>query len=230
MVSLSLAHLLSSGLDSSTVSSLDLSIGFEYGGSTGSETSEDLEEELLSMQVDEAVDRMPELLPASYMDWDDNSEDSRDEVDSEGMEDGGQFGSGLRLAQYVRQTAERMYTNQYEQPRNISISHPPPQMPHILSVTKLEHPDQFRKILHVSPTTFDKIVDKIKYDPVFYNNSNNPKIPIKEQLAITLYHFDHDGNASSQAEVGRWASAGKRVFIPAYEAHHEHNIVPPIYE
>jgi hypothetical protein len=173
-----------------------------------------LEEELLFMQVDEAVDGMPELLPAGYMDSDDESdsdesEDSGNEADSEGMEDGGQFGSGPRLAQYVRQMVERMYESRYEHPRDIPISHPPPQMPHILSVTKLERPDQFREILRVSPTTFDKIVDKIKDDPVFYNNSNNPQIPIEEQLTITLYRFGHDGNASSQAEVGRWAGAGK---------------------
>jgi hypothetical protein len=131
------------------------------------------------MQVDEAVDGMPELLPAGYMDSDDEfdsdeSEDSGNKADSEGMEDGGQFGSGPKLAQYVRQTVERMYESQYERPCDIPISHPLPQMPHILSVTKLEHSDQFCKILRVSPATFDKIVDKIKDDPIFYNNSNNP--------------------------------------------------------
>ena len=66
------------------------------------------------MQVDEAVDGMPELLPAGYMDSDDESdsdesEDSGHEGDSEGMEDGGQFGSGPRLTRYVKQTVERMY-------------------------------------------------------------------------------------------------------------------------
>ena len=122
-----------------------------------------------------------------------------------------------------------MYESRYEQPRDIPISHPPPQMPHILTVTKLERPDQFREILRVSPATFDKIVAKIKDDPVFFNNSNNPQIPVEEQLAITLYRFGHDGNASSQAEVGRWAGAGKGVSIPAYQARHDSNLAPPIY-
>ena len=77
------------------------------------------------MQVDEAIDGMPELLPAGYMDSDDKSdsdksEDSKNDEDSEGMEDGvQQFGSHLRLAQYVRQTVERMYENCYEQPHDI---------------------------------------------------------------------------------------------------------------
>ena len=56
---------------------MDSSIGSEYGGSTGSQTSEDLEEELLFMQVDEAVDQMPELLPAGYMDSNDESDSLR---------------------------------------------------------------------------------------------------------------------------------------------------------
>ena len=155
------------------------------------------------MQVDEAIDGMPELLPADYMDSDDESdsdesEDSGNDADSKGMEDGvQQFGSHLK-ARYVRQTVERMYESCYEQPCNIPISHPPPQMPHILTVTKLERPDQFHEILHVSPATFDKIVAKIKNDPVFFNNSNNPQIPVEEQLAITLYRFSHDSNASSE--------------------------------
>ena len=54
------------------------------------------------MQVDEAIDGMPELLPADYMDSDDESdsdesEDSGNDADSEGMEDGvQQFGSHLK--------------------------------------------------------------------------------------------------------------------------------------
>jgi hypothetical protein len=46
-------------------------------------------------------------------------------------------------------------------------------MPHVLEVLKVECPDQFREILWVNPATFDKIVDNIKDDPVFFNNSNN---------------------------------------------------------
>jgi len=75
-------------------------------------------------------------------------------------------------------------------------------------VLKTERPDQFRKILRVNPSTFDKIVDKIKDDPVFFNNSNNPQQPVEEQLAITLFRFGHDGNAASQSPIARWAGGG----------------------
>lgn len=82
-------------------------------------------------------------------------------------------------------------------------------MPHTLDVLKAERPDLFREILRVTPYTFDKLHEKIKNDLIFFNNSNNPQIPVEEQLAITLYRFGHDGNAASQASVGRWAGAGK---------------------
>jgi hypothetical protein len=82
-------------------------------------------------------------------------------------------------------------------------------MPHVLKVLKVERSDQFQEILRVNPATFDKIVDNIKDDPVFFNNSNNPQIPVEQQLTITLYRFGHDGNAASQAAVGHWAGGGK---------------------
>ena len=97
----------------------------------------------------------------------------------------------------------------YEEPRDEHIPRPPAQMPHTLEVLKVERPDQFREILRVTLHTFDKLCEKIEHDPVFFNNSNNAQIPVEEQLAIALYRFGHDGNAASQASVGRWAGAGK---------------------
>jgi hypothetical protein len=71
-----------------------------------------------------------------------------------------------------------------------------------LNVLKVERPNLFHEILQVTLYTFDKLHEKIEDDPIFFNNSNNPQIPVEEQLAITLYHFRHDGNAASQASVG----------------------------
>ena len=82
-------------------------------------------------------------------------------------------------------------------------------MPHVLEVLKVERPDHFWEILRVSPTTFDKIVRKIQDHLIFYNDSNNPQIPVEQQLVITLYRFGHDGNAASQAAVAHWAGGGK---------------------
>jgi hypothetical protein len=53
----------------------------------------------------------------------------------------------------------------------------------------------------LSPTT-------IKDDSIFHNNSNNPQMPVAEQVAIALYHFGHYGNAASQMKVALWAGVG----------------------
>jgi hypothetical protein len=44
---------------------------------------------------------------------------------------------------------------------------------------------------------------------VFFNDSNNPQLAVKDQLAITLYRFGHDGNAASLQGVANWAGVGK---------------------
>jgi hypothetical protein len=117
------------------------------------------------------------------------------------------FGPGY--AKWVRKAIKQMYSTQYEEPRNKPVPCPLAQMPHTLEVLKDERPDLFCKILRVTSYTFDKLREKIENDPIFFNNSNNPQIPVEEQLTITLYHFGHDGNAASQASVGRWAGVGK---------------------
>ena len=113
------------------------------------------------MQVDHALDDMPDLLPAGYPDSDDDTdstehsdmdleEDSGNEADDEEALDE-QRESRPRVARYVRSEIEQMYSRRYEEPRDEPISHPPPQMPHVLEVLKVERPDHFREILRVSP-------------------------------------------------------------------------------
>ena len=80
---------------------------------------------------------------------------------------------------------------------------------HVLGVLKLRRPDLFREELRVTPATFDAIVAEIQGDPVFANNSQNEQWPVKEQVAIVLYRFGHNGNAASQQKVARWGNAGK---------------------
>ena len=64
-----------------------------------------------------------------------------------------------------------------------------------------DHPDLFRKKLHISPIVFDRLVELIENDDVFYNNSRVPQHPISIQLAIFLIHLGHDGNASAPEYV-----------------------------
>jgi hypothetical protein len=211
---------------SSTTSSED---SLHSQSTRSSETSEELEDELALMEVDEALESMPDLVNFDFRIFDDDdSEDSEsaDDESGESDDDGDESGNeaddeelwadaelgpsfGLGIAKWVKKSITQMYSMRYEEPRDKPVPRPPAQMPHTLDVLKAERPDLFREILRVTPYTFDKLHEKIKNDPIFFNNSNNPQIPVEEQLAITLYRFGHDGNAASQASVGRWAGAGK---------------------
>lgn len=133
----------------------------------------------------------------SESDWD-LSDDADDEAEH----------ANSRLLQYVRCTYWAIYACRYDAARNKPILKAPSQLPHILEVLKVEQPDEFREILRVNPDTFNKIVEKVKDDMVFFNNSNNPQQPVEEQLAITLYRFGHNGNAASQSQVAWWAAGG----------------------
>jgi len=61
--------------------------------------------------------------------------------------------------------------------------------------------NQYRKKVHIDPSIFNGIVDKIYNHNIFYNNSNIPQAPVKVQVAIFL----HYGNAASPEVIGQWA-------------------------
>ena len=193
-----------------------------------SQTSDDLEEDVALMELDGALEIMPELVDMDVRLFDedeDDSEESEDDSDESGESDDDSGNDadneeawvdevlesycGPSVAKRVRKYIEDMYSTRYEESRDKPVPHPPAQMPHVLKILKVERPDHFREILRVTPYTFDKLREKIEDDSVFFNKSNNPQIPVEEQLAITLYRFGHDGNAASQASVGRWAGTGK---------------------
>ena len=102
-----------------------------------------------------------------------------------------------------------MYVQQYEEPRDKSKSCPPPQIHHCLEVTKVKNPEEFHELLRVTPLTFNKLIAKIKNNPVFFNNLNNPQLPVEQQFSIVLYQIGPNGNMAGQASVGRQAGAGK---------------------
>jgi hypothetical protein len=89
----------------------------------------------------------------------------------------------------------------------------PPQMHHVLFMLKSACSDQFHEELCVTPHTFDTLVTKLQYDAVFGNNSHCPQMPVEEQLAITLFHFGHDGNAAGLQGVANWAGVGKGTVV-----------------
>ena len=78
----------------------------------------------------------------------------------------------------------------------------------LLTEWKVNHPEIFHSYLHIDPACFDDLVTVICDDEVFHNNSNNPQMLVDEQVAITLYHFGHYGNAASTMKIALWAGVG----------------------
>jgi hypothetical protein len=78
----------------------------------------------------------------------------------------------------------------------------------LLTEWKVNRPEIFRSYLRIDPACFDALVDVIQDDEVFHNNSNNPQMPVDEQLAIALFRFGHYGNAASTMKVALWAGVG----------------------
>lgn len=73
---------------------------------------------------------------------------------------------------------------------------------------KHNRPEIFRAYLCITPACFDDLVDSIKDDEVFQNQSNNSQMPVQEQAAIALYHFGHYGNAASTMKVALQLGVG----------------------
>jgi hypothetical protein len=133
---------------------------------------------------------------------DDDSSDSDESDDSE------VYSCSNRMSSFVKHEIELMFSRRYEEPRD-RLPRGPAFLNHVLSVFKESRPDHFRQALRVSPLTFDKLVNRIALDPVFFNNSNQSQMPVEHQLAITLYRFGHNGNAASLQSVANWAGVGK---------------------
>ncbi|KAJ7722966.1 hypothetical protein B0H16DRAFT_1272303, partial [Mycena metata] len=85
----------------------------------------------------------------------------------------------------------------------------PSTLHHVLTALKVGREDHFRQALRVSPQTFDTLITRLEKDPVFFNNSNQPQLPVELQVAVALYRFGHDGNAASMQSVANWAGLGK---------------------
>lgn len=131
--------------------------------------------------------------------------------DEESSSNDSDDGSGHRvpfLRRWVQEEINSMYKTRYEQPRN-TLPRGPSYLHHVLTTLKLGRADHFRQALRVSPRTFDALVAALEDDPVFFNNSNHPQLPVDQQLAVALYRFGHDGNAASIQGVANWAGLGK---------------------
>ena len=76
---------------------------------------------------------------------------------------------------------------------------------HLLDHWRVHSPERFRRKVQVEPETFDNLVAMIIDNPVFYNNSNCPQLPVPLQLYIFLFRAGHYGNAASPEDTAQWA-------------------------
>lgn len=149
------------------------------------------------------MDSDMELLEGDWADGDDEAD-----LEDETGELPPSHARWARLSQWVQAEVEAMYTHRYEVPRD-PIPRGPSYLQHTLLTLKSAREDLFREQLRVTPETFDAIVEKISNDCVFQNDSQHPQMPVEQQLAIVLFRFGHDGNASGLQVVANWAGVGK---------------------
>jgi hypothetical protein len=70
-----------------------------------------------------------------------------------------------------------------------------------------------RQILRMNLNSFYWILDKIEFNSVFFNHSNNPQRPVFEQLAVALEIFGSYGNAASLLKFARiWAIGEEQLY------------------
>lgn len=136
------------------------------------------------------------------------------------------------LAALARFNAEYMnIRSQLLKQRVLRPNPPVPKLSHLplLWEYKQNHAKRFRDHVRVSPDTFDGILARIEEHPIFCNESDNPQMPVRDQLAITLYRLGHYGNAASTALVAEWAGVSegtvldctKRVILSLLALHDE---------
>ena len=133
--------------------------------------------------------------------------ESDSEAGTSDGEDSEDYSSDDPITEGIIKSLEELYKDRYAGPRR-DIPKTQENLRLLLDNYHKNFPDIFRSYTCVTPGCFDDLVNSIKDHPVFHNNSNNPQMPIEEQVAIALYRFGHYGNAASTMKVALWAGIG----------------------
>lgn len=147
------------------------------------------------------------------LDFASDSEDSDDDMDADSSSDSSTSASGSSESSddsddldlitpaeiYVHHMAN-LYSHRYlaertDIPKSQEFIHL------LLNDYKVNYPLIFRNYLSINPACFDALVEAIRDDEIFHNNSNNSQMPIEQQVAIALFRFGHYGNAASTMKV-----------------------------
>ncbi len=72
-----------------------------------------------------------------------------------------------------------------------------------LTTSTINHPGNFRRRCHVSPFTFDWLLELIKNHPIFHNNSNKQQLKVRHQCKIYWGQvwFDKNKDYSMNCQV-----------------------------
>jgi hypothetical protein len=135
-----------------------------------------------------------------------DSEDSDDDMDvdsssssSESSDDSDDPDLVTPAETYVHHMAnlysERYMAERMDIPKSQGFMHL------LLNDYKVTYPLIFRNYLSIDPACFDALVEAIRDDEIFHNNSSNSQMPIEQQVVIALYRFGHYGNAASIMKV-----------------------------
>lgn len=111
----------------------------------------------------------------------------------------GLLGSSLAIDNYVLLMGE-LFSRQYLADRE-DIEKASGLMNLVLNNYKHDRPEIFKSYVRMTPACFDDLVSTLRDHEVFQNHSNNPQLPIEQQLLIALYRFGHYGNAASTMKV-----------------------------
>jgi hypothetical protein len=80
------------------------------------------------------------------------------------------------------------------------------QLPLIFEEYMIHDPKRFQRNLRVSPATFLQLERKLAGHPVFHPSEGKvPQLPVRYQLAITLFRFGHEGSACGTEYIAQWA-------------------------
>jgi hypothetical protein len=145
------------------------------------------------------------------LDFESDSEDSDDDMDSdddssaatsssESSDDSDDDPDLITPAEIYVHHMANLYSERYMAERT-NIQKPQKLMHLLLNDYKVNHPLIFQNYLSIDPACFDALVEAIRDDEIFCNNSNNSQMPVEQQVVIALFRFGHYGNAASVTKV-----------------------------
>ncbi|KAF8156111.1 hypothetical protein B0H34DRAFT_659606 [Crassisporium funariophilum] len=85
----------------------------------------------------------------------------------------------------------------------------------VLIAFKEDDPEYFCCNVCVLPGTFDALLEKIDWLPIFMGGGPNDQMPIDQQLAIALFCFGHFGNSASVESMAQWAGCSAGMVVNA---------------